>query len=106
MTKVVQFSHFYQNRANKVLGYYLVSVGGISGTVVDHRIIFQTGLKANASSVIIAHCHPSGNRYPSDADKLITKKRKEAGEIVEIWLLDHLILLPGGYTSMADEGML
>jgi DNA repair protein RadC len=83
-----------------------VSVGGISGTVVDPRIIFQVGLKVNVSGVIIAHCHPSGNRYPSDADKLITKKLKEAGEIVEIRLLDHLILLPEGYTIMADEGLM
>jgi len=98
------FYALYLNRANKALGYYLVSVGGISGTVVDPRIIFQTGLKANASSVIIAHCHPSGNRYPSDADKLITKKLKETGEIVEIRQLDHLILMPEGYTSLDDDG--
>jgi DNA repair protein RadC len=60
----------------------------------------------SVSGVIIAHCHPSGNRYPGDADKLITKKLKEAGEIVEIRLLDHLILLPEGYTSLADEGLM
>lgn len=96
----------FLNRANKVLGYYLISVGGITGTVVDTRSIFQTALKANACSIILAHNHPSGNPLPSDADKLITRKLKEAGEVLDINLLDHLILLPEGYTSMADEGML
>ena len=89
-----------------MLGYYLISIGGISGTLVDIRTVYQAALKANACSVIFAHCHPSGNRNPSDADLELTRKLKEAGKILEISVLDHLILLPEGYTSMADEGML
>jgi DNA repair protein RadC len=74
--------------------------------VIDPKTIYQTALKANVSGVLIAHNHPSGNSTPSDADKLITRKLKEAGEVLDINLLDHLILLPEGYTSMTDEGML
>jgi DNA repair protein RadC len=99
------FYALYLNRANKVLGYILVSIGGISGTTVDPRSIFQTALKANACSVILCHNHPSGNSDPSDADNNITRKIKEAGDILEIKLLDHIILLPEGYTSMADDGL-
>jgi DNA repair protein RadC len=100
------FYALYLNRANKVLGYQLISIGGISGTVVDVRCIYQAALKALAVNLIIAHNHPSGNNEPSDADIKITKKLKEAGNLLDITLLDHLILLPEGYTSMADEGLL
>jgi DNA repair protein RadC len=100
------FYAMFLNRYNKVLGYYLISVGGITGTIVDPRSIFQTALKANACSIILGHNHPSGNPTPSDADSNITRKIKEAGDILEIKLLDHIILLPEGYTSMTDEGML
>ncbi len=100
------FYALFLNRANKVLGYYLVSVGGITGTVVDVRTVFQAALKANACSVIFAHNHPSGNMQPSDADILLTRKLKEAGKILEISVLDHLILLPEGYYSMADQGLI
>jgi DNA repair protein RadC len=99
------FYALFLNRANKVLGYFLVSFGGITGTLVDMRTIFQAALKANASGVIVANNHPSGNPLPSDADKLITKKLKEAGEVLDINLLDHIILLPKGYTSMTDDGL-
>jgi len=60
------------NRANQVLGYNMISMGGISGTITDIRMIFQTALKANASGIIISHNHPSGNLNPSEADKKIT----------------------------------
>jgi len=100
------FYALYLNRANKVLGYQLISIGGISGTVVDVRCIYQVALKTLSSGVLIAHNHPSGNSEPSDADIKITKKLKEAGELLDITLLDHLILLPEGYTSIADEGIL
>jgi DNA repair protein RadC len=89
-----------------VLGYQLISLGGISGTVVDVRCIYQAALKASASSILLAHNHPSGNSEPSDADIKITKKLKDAGKLLDITLLDHLILLPEGYTSLADEGLL
>ena len=94
------------NRADKVLGCQLISLGGISGTVVDVRCIFQVALKALSSGILIAHNHPSGNNEASDADIKITKKLKDAGNLLDITLLDHLILLPEGYTSLADEGLL
>jgi DNA repair protein RadC len=95
------------NRANRALGIAVVSNGGISGTVIDVRQIFQAALKSNCSSIIAAHNHPSGNRQPSDADIQITKKISEAGKIMDIKLLDHLILTPSeGYFSFADEGLL
>ena len=100
------FYALYLNRANKVLGYQLISIGGISGTVVDPKCIYQAALKASCSGIILAHNHPSGNGDASDADIKITKKLKEAGELLDITVLDHLILLPEGYTSMADEGIL
>lgn len=100
------FYALYLNRANKVLGYQLISLGGISGTVVDVRCIYQAALKASCSGLILAHNHPSGNNEPSDSDIKITKKLKEAGALLDIRLLDHLILLPEGYTSLADEGIL
>lgn len=94
------------NRANKVLGYSLISKGGISGTVVDLKIVFQIALKSNASSIILAHNHPSGNLKPSEADLRITKSIREAGKFMELPLLDHLILTDEGYFSFADEGIL
>lgn len=100
------FYALFLNRANKVLGYYLVSMGGITGTVVDIRTIFQAALKANACSVILGHNHPSGNTKPSDADMQVTSKARDAGKFLDISLLDHLIILPEGYFSMADEGLI
>jgi len=82
----------------------LVSVGGLTGTIVDVRNILQTALKANACSVILAHNHPSGNQNPSDADIQITRRVNEAAKIMDIQVLDHLILLTEGYYSFADEG--
>ena len=100
------FYALYLNRANKVLGDHLISLGGVSGTVVDPKCVYQVALKAHASSLIVAHNHPSGNKEPSNADLEITRKLKEAGQLLDINLLDHIILLPEGYISMADEGML
>ena len=100
------FYVLYMNRANKVGGYHLISTGGLAGTVVDVRCIYQAALKTCASSILIAHNHPSGNNEPSDADMRITRKIRDAGKLLDISLLDHLILLPRGYTSMADEGIL
>jgi DNA repair protein RadC len=100
------FYALYLNRANKVLGYQLISLGGISGTVVDVRCIYQAALKALAVNLIIAHNHPSGNNEPSDSDIKITRKLREAGQLLDIQVIDHLILFQDGYTSMADEGVL
>ena len=101
--------YFYMlclNRNNKVLGYSLISMGGLSSTVVDVRIIFQTALKASACSIILSHNHPSGNLTPSEADKDINKKIKEAGRLLDIPVLDHLILTPETFLSFADEGLM
>lgn len=94
------------NNSNKVLGAYEVSSGGITGTVVDLRLIFAAALKANATAIILMHNHPSGNLTASEADRNITKKVKEAGKILDIQLLDHLIVTSEHYYSFADEGAL
>ena len=94
------------NRQSQVLGYHQLAKGGMTGTVVDVRVIFQVALKAACTSLIIAHNHPSGNLDLSDADQKITRQIKEAGKIMDITLLDHLIITSDAYTSMADEGLL
>ena len=94
------------NRSNQVLGYHQVSVGGITGTVADIRIIFQTALKANSSSIVVAHNHPSGNTTPSESDCQLTNKIKDAGKLLDIPVLDHLILTAESYLSFADENLL
>ena len=93
-------------RNNQVLGYYEVSKGGITGTIVDVRLILQAALKSNSSGIILAHCHPSGNLDPSDADLRITRKIKDAAQLMDISVLDHLILTEHSFTSLADNGML
>ena len=100
-----EFKVLLLNRSNAVLGIFSISKGGISGTVTDVRIIFQSVLKSNASGIIVCHNHPSGNENPSESDKRITQKIKEAGNFMDIQLLDHLIILPvEGYYSFADDG--
>jgi DNA repair protein RadC len=98
------FYAMFLNRGNKILGILLISEGGISGTVVDVRSIFSAALKANSCSIILAHNHPSGNGTPSESDLKITIKVKSAGEVLDIQVLDHVILLPDGYSSLADDG--
>ncbi len=92
------------NRSNIVLGIYEMSRGGITGSVVDIRIILGVALKCSASSIIMVHNHPSGKLIPSDSDKSITKKLKEACDLLDVSLLDHLIISKDGYYSFADEG--
>ena len=94
------------NRANKVLGWYKVSEGGMSGTVVDPKLIFSIALKGLACSIVLAHNHPSGNLQPSSQDITLTKRLKAAGELLEIPVLDHLILSNEGFYSFSDEGMM
>lgn len=101
--------YFYMlciDRNNQVLGYYQVSVGGLHGTIADIRIIFQTAIKSNSSAIAISHNHPSGNTQPSEADKALTKKIVEAGKLLDISVLDHLIITSEGYLSFADEGLI
>jgi DNA repair protein RadC len=101
-----EFKILLLTRSNSVLGIMAVSKGGISGTVTDVRIILQAALKSNASGIIVAHNHPSGNLNPSESDTKITQKIKEAGNIMDIQLLDHLIITGEDYYSFADNGLL
>ena len=101
-----RFAMLMLSRGNKVLGLSWISQGGISGTVVDVRLIFQAALKANASSIILMHNHPSGQLEASDADARITRKIKSAGDVLDISVLDHLILTSENFLSLADEGLL
>jgi DNA repair protein RadC len=104
---VEEFKVLLMNRSNSVLGIMDVSKGGISGCSVDIRVIFQAAIKANASGIIISHSHPSSNLNPSESDTRLTQKIKEAGNIMEIQLLDHIILTPDeDYYSFADNGIL
>ncbi len=100
------FYVLFMNRSNSVLGYRCISQGGVSGTVVDPKAVFQAALMANACSMIMAHNHPSGNIQPSEADSKLTKKLREAGSFLDIDVLDHLILTQEGYYSYADQGMI
>ena len=101
-----QFVVMYLNRANRVIGIYPSSKGGITGTCVDIRLILSVALKIAAVGYIISHNHPSGNLKPSQADLLLTCKIKESCKLLEIELLDHIILSADGYYSFADEGKL
>lgn len=92
------------NRANKVIGSYLISRGGVSGTVADIRIIFKMAIEQLASAMILGHNHPSGNLKPSQADISLTKKLVETGNIMEINVLDHLIIGDDDFYSFADQG--
>jgi len=104
---VEEFKLLLMNRSNAVLGILSVSKGGISGTLTDIRLIFQGALKSNASGVIACHNHTSGGLSPSESHRKITQKIKEAGNLMDIQLLDHLIILSvEGYYSFADDGLL
>lgn len=94
------------NNSNETIGFVKISQGGITGTVVDVRIIAKYCVEVLATSCILAHNHPSGKLFPSEADLAITKKTKEALAILEVKVLDHLILTDVGYYSFADEGKL
>lgn len=94
------------NRSNCILKVETISVGGVSGTVVDPKIVFKKALSIQASSIILVHNHPSGNLQPSKADLSITKKISNAGEVLDIKVLDHLIISEMGYFSFADEGLM
>lgn len=94
------------NRNNLVIDKTMVSQGGLAGTVIDVRIILKMALDKLACSIILCHNHPSGNLIPSEADKDITKKIKEAGKHMDIPVLDHIIIGNGSYFSFADEGLI
>jgi DNA repair protein RadC len=94
------------NRANIVIGKKRISEGGVAGTVADSKIIFKEAVDKLASSLILSHNHPSGNVKPSDADIKLTKRLKEAGQIFEIPVLDHIIITHNSFYSFADEGLM
>ncbi len=94
------------NRANRLIKKEQISSGGVSGTVADPKIIFKAALDQYASSIILVHNHPSGNLKPSQADIKLTNKMKEAGNLLEIPVLDHVIFSDQNYLSFADEGIL
>jgi DNA repair protein RadC len=94
------------NRANMVMRKVKISEGGVAGTVADPKVIFKAALEQLASAIILVHNHPSGNITPSQADRDLTKKIKEAGQLLEIPVLDHIIFTDHQYLSFADEGWL
>lgn len=94
------------NRANKVIRKQNISQGGISGTIADPKLIFNHALNQLASSIILVHNHPSGNTKPSEADKHLTKQLADAGKLLEIAVLDHIIFTDNSYFSFADENLL
>ena len=100
------FKVLFLNQANQVLGYTLISEGGITETSVDVRVILQAALLTNSVALVLAHNHPSGNPRPSRQDMEITKQVKEAARLMRITVIDHLILTDAGYYSFADEGLL
>jgi len=94
------------NRANKVIREIMISEGGFSGTVADPKKIFKIALEYNASGLILCHNHPSGNIQPSDADIKLTRKLRNAGEMLDLPVVDHIILGEENYYSFADENTL
>ena len=98
----------YLNNANNTIAVSCISIGGITGTLIDLRIVMTQALLVGATSIIMVHNHPSGNLKASEADRQITKKLQDAGKILDIKLLDHLIVIPesNSFFSFADECLL
>lgn len=95
------------NNSNKVKGIYPLSTGGITGTIIDIRILFAIVLKTLSVGIILTHNHPSGKLTPSEADKRLTKKIKKAAQLFDVRVLDHVIIVPeGNYYSFADNGLM
>ncbi len=94
------------DRSNKVMARRRISEGGVAGTVVDAKRVFQPALELLASGIVLCHNHPSGNLRPSQADIDVTKKLHQAAKTLDINLLDHLIIAETGYFSFADEGLI
>ena len=101
-----EFKVLLLNRSNIVLGICSLSKGGVSGTVVDAKLLYSVALKCNACSIIVAHNHPSGNLKASEADISLTKKLKQAASYLDIQFLDHLIISKDGFSSLSDKGLL
>ena len=100
-----EFWVLFLNNSNKIISKSQLSKGGITGTIVDARLVFKLALENGATGLILCHNHPSGNLQPSEADKEITKKLKLAGESLDVKVLDHLIITESKYYSFVDEGI-
>lgn len=100
------FAVLYLNRANKINHFEIVSVGGITGTVVDPKIILKMALETNAINIIMSHNHPSGNLKPSQSDKHLTNRLLEAAAYLDIKILDHIIVSDNGYYSFVEAGLI
>jgi DNA repair protein RadC len=96
----------YVNRANMVVSFAVISIGGTSGTSVDPKTLFQHALLSNASGFVIVHNHPSGQNKPSYEDKVITERLKEGAKLLDLVLLDHVILAGKDNFSFADKGLI
>jgi DNA repair protein RadC len=101
-----EFWILYLNNSNKVIRKIQLSKGGITGTLVDVRLVLKNALAVGATGLVLAHNHPSGTLNPSEADRQLTEKLKVAGESLDIRVLDHLIITETSYFSFADEGIL
>jgi DNA repair protein RadC len=101
-----EFWVIFLNRANQVIKKDRISIGGITGTVADVRMIFKMAIENLSCGIILVHNHPSGNTEPSNADTLLTNKLKEGGKLLDIPVLDHLIFTDNSYFSFADEGLI
>ncbi len=101
-----EFWVIYLNNANKVLYKEQLSKGGLTGTLVDVRLVYKKAIEIYATALILCHNHPSGKLQPSNADKLITTKLKLAGETLDIKVLDHLIITENAYFSFADKNIM
>lgn len=103
---VESFHAMYLNSASKILRTSCISIGGITNTLADPRVIFKEALELGATHLILCHNHPSGNLKPSSSDIKLTKKIKEAGLLLDITVLDHIIVSEAGYCSMEEEGFI
>ena len=101
-----EFKVILLNRSNHVLGIVDISMGGVSGTYVDPKVVFAVALKGNSSGIILTHNHPSGSIRPSEADIKLTKRLVECGKLLDINVWDHIILSEDSYYSFADDGMM
>lgn len=101
-----EFWVLYLSRSNKVLGSEIISQGGVSGTVVDVKLIFKPALEKLASAIILCHNHPSGNKQPSTEDISITRNCVEGGKVLNVNVLDHIIISHNDYYSFADNGLM
>lgn len=101
-----EFWALFLNNSNKVIAKYQLSKGGLTSTIVDVRLLYKKALEQGSVGIIVSHNHPSGKLFPSNADKVLTQKIKEAGKTLDIKLLDHIIITEKAYFSFADERIL